>query len=88
MAFTIAQVANPQGAQTDIPMAPFKGRVIDITFGAGYPTGGESLTATQLGWSSLAGVIQMSGPALNAAGTASYTLGATLAPDRCGPATP
>lgn len=74
MAVTITQVSNPQAKQTEIALPPFKARIVDIAFGTGYPTGGETLTAANIGWSTIIGFIPMNGAATNATGTQGYNV--------------
>lgn len=74
MALTLAQVANPQSAITEFPFGPFKVRVMDLTFDNSYLTGGEVLTAAQLGWNQVWGALEMVN-ASNSTGTvASFTV--------------
>lgn len=71
MAVTVADVANPNGAQTELSaFAPFRARFIDVTFDNSYVTTGEPLTTAMLGWNVLFGAIPL-GLASNAAGTLS-----------------
>lgn len=61
MALTIAEVAHPNAAQTVLSaFAPFKAKIIDVTFDDDYPTLGEPLTAVALGWNGVFGAIPLS----------------------------
>lgn len=63
MALTVAQVSQPMGAQTNLSIGNFLGRVVDITFAASYTTGGDTLTAAALAMNGILGVIALSDPA-------------------------
>lgn len=68
MAVTIAEVSNPNGAQTEFPFGIYKARIVDVTFDNSYVTTGEPLTAINLGWNGIFGAIPLT-QAGNAAGT-------------------
>lgn len=59
MALTITEVKNPNSIISEFPVFDRKGRIVDVTFDSSYPTGGEILTARQLGWHVITGVIPL-----------------------------
>lgn len=69
MALTLAQISRPNSAISEFQFGEFKCRIMDVTFDASYPTGGEVLTAASLGWNYLYGSLGGNPIAMNAAGT-------------------
>lgn len=61
MALTVSSVSFH--GRTEFTLGPMRLRIVDITFDASYPTNGEALTQAQLGFQSVAGVIQVSSSA-------------------------
>lgn len=49
MALTIADVTTPNNAASQWTEGPFKVVLKDVTFDSSYPTGGEAVTAQQVG---------------------------------------
>lgn len=57
MPLTITNVEHPNQKITEFPLGPWKARIIDVAFDNSYPTAGEVMTAVQLGWNVIAGVV-------------------------------
>ncbi len=72
MPLTVAEVTHPNSQTTEIAIAPFKAKIIDITFDSSYLTTGEVLTAAQLGWNTIQFVWCEN--AVNVAGTLAVNL--------------
>ena len=68
MALTIAYASNPNQVVDEWTEGLRKKRRVTVTFDASYPTGGEVLLATDLGWNAVYEFVA-DGPAQNAAGT-------------------
>ena len=71
MAVTLAKVANPNQIETVIDYGPFKGVFKVVTLDNSYLTTGEVVTAAQVGFRVIVGVVDLQGGAgfSNAAGT-------------------
>lgn len=69
MPFTIAYDSTPNQTIAEWSEGHEKCRRVTLTFDASYATGGEVLTAAEVGWSALYAFVP-EGPAVNAAGTA------------------
>lgn len=74
MALTITNVSTPMSGIQEMSLPPYKARIINLVFGTGYPTGGETLTASALGWTQIFGFINLNGIAANATGTQGYVI--------------
>lgn len=72
MPVTIANVSNPNSKLTEFSFGPYKARIVTIAFDNSYLTGGEVVTAANLGWNELHGAVAITGVG-NVAGTLSMT---------------
>ena len=81
MPLTMTQNSTPMMKINEFPFGPYRCRVVDITFDNSYLTGGEILTATQLGWNTVIGAFPLSGVD-NAARTLSYLPIVTASADK------
>lgn len=63
MAVTITNVKTPNSQATYGEMSGLKSVIVDVTFDSSYVTGGEVVTAANLGWTNIIGGIVMSNPA-------------------------
>lgn len=70
MAFTITYDSTPNQAIDEWAEGHLKCRKVTLTFDSSYPTGGEVLLASELGWFTIESFTP-EGPAMNAAGTQS-----------------
>jgi hypothetical protein len=59
MALTLTAVTHPNTTAWEGDFLGLKARVYDVTFDSSYPTTGEDLTADELGWDQIHGIIPL-----------------------------